>query len=315
MLAIPELGQTVIVGLVALVFSTAAAATMLPVLQRLNSRQKISQYVPEHSEKEGTPTMGGLIILVGCIAGFVAMGEQSWPLLALLFGFGVIGFIDDYVLPRMKEESRGLSWIPKLILQFGVAWVALVIAGFSGWGLAAAGFLIVAFCNAYNFADGLDGLAGGLMLILAKGLAVVALLTGLFVEIGPIVFILGLTMLPFLWLNAPPAKVFMGDVGALPLGALLGYVFLMIGIGTAGQGGVLLALFVLAGVLIAEILPVPLQILSVKLRKGKRLFPRTPIHHAFQHAGMPETRIVWRFLIVQVVLVLLAVGIIAGMQQ
>lgn len=310
MLESAELGRTVLIGSIALGFSCVAAATMMPILNQLNSRQKISQYVPEHAEKEGTPTMGGLIILIGCLAGFAAIGQSALPLFALLLGFGAIGFLDDYILPRIREESRGLSWIPKLILQFGVAWLALAVAGFSGGSLVVACFVVVAFCNAFNFADGMDGLAAGLLIILAKGMATIALMTGSFADVGPALFVIGLTALPFLWLNAPPAKVFMGDVGALPLGALLGYIFLSVGSGSGGDIGVWVSLTLLCGVLIAELLPVPLQILSVKLRKGKRLFPRTPIHHAFQHAGMPETRIVWRFLIVQIVLVLISVGVL-----
>ena len=122
---------------------------------------------------------------------------------------------------------------------------------------------------------------------------------------------LAAAFVPFLFYNAPPAKVFMGDVGALPIGALLGWAFLLVG----RPQGVPMDLnlggaCVMSLLLVAELLPVPLQVLSVKLRKGKRLFPRTPIHHAFQHSGWPETRVVWAFHLVQAVLVAVGVGIV-----
>lgn len=305
---------------VGLACSAIGAPFILKVLVRARSRQTISEYVPEHASKQGTPTMGGLIVLLGLVAGALLSGSGGLvaPLL-LVLGFAAIGFVDDYVVPRTMAGKRGLGWIPKLATQVVAALAALLLGG---WNdpvvLGVAVFLVLFACNAYNFADGMDGLAGGLAVLLAAGLAQVLVMNGLQHGASTCLAALAGAMIPFLFLNAPPAKVFMGDVGALPIGALLGYAFAVAvwpagsrAVGHVGEAHLLLALSLatMGFVLIAELVPVPLQILSVKLRKGKRLFRRTPIHHAFQHAGWPETRVVAMFLLAQFVLVVAALAI------
>jgi phospho-N-acetylmuramoyl-pentapeptide-transferase len=186
--------------------------------------------------------------------------------------------------------------------------------------------------NAYNFSDGLDGLAGGLLIIMSLGLIGMAFILNrqegrslVYAATAiPLGAVIGAT-LPFLALNRRPAKVFMGDVGSLPIGALFGLL-------TAGFLSYLtthleglssptyifspvqrwigfIAVLILSFVMIAELVPVPLQILSVKLRKGKRLFPRTPIHHAFELYGWPEAKITRMFFLVQAICSVLAIVI------
>ncbi len=287
----------------------AASAVAGPLIYRgllaLKSRQIVSEYVPEHRAKQGTPTMGGLIVLAGLLAAGLLVPDTPPAWFVLIVGFGLIGFLDDFVVPRVQKGKRGLGWIPKLVMQFAVAIVAGLLT--SGEGPVAVGivaFLVVAYSNAYNLADGMDGLAGGLALVLAVTIGVFGIVMG--VPSWHLGLCLGLAAatLPFLMLNAPPAKVFMGDVGALPIGAVIGWLLVR----SNGKGVLypvempwLLAALILSLVLIAELVPVPLQILSVKLRQGKRLFPKTPIHHAFEAAGWPETRVAAMFCLTQII--------------
>lgn len=301
--------QLLAIGAVSLLVATVAAPVVLRALIRLRSRQTVSAFVPEHAAKQGTPTMGGLIILLGLLSGLMVARPEGWLApLALILGFGAVGFLDDYVVPRWMPGKRGLGWMPKLALEGLAIGVALWVSGSFAAPIVAAmsAFLVLFYCNAYNFADGLDGLAGTLGVILALSLAGLAAVAGSpLVQVTMVALALG--YVPFLMLNAPPARVFMGDVGALPLGAVLGWAVATLAMPADAARGALgwLGLAVLSGVMVIELVPVPLQILSVKLRKGKRLFPRTPIHHAFQHAGWPETRVTAMFVLVQLVLALM----------
>lgn len=277
--------------------------------------------------------MGGLIILVGLLAAYFigieggalfpnrespAFGSPvrivgnavAWPI--LLLGFGLIGFLDDFAVPKLFPPKRGLGWVPKLVMQFACALPAAWYSGYTDPLTAfEVSFVIVAFSNAFNFSDGMDALAGGLAVILGLSLAGI----GYFWHAPLCQMWLSLTVvgasLPFLVLNAPPAKVFMGDVGSLPIGAVLGWLTLQSG----GQHellpsspGWVVSVFLLSLVLIAELVPVPLQILSVKLRK-KRLFPKTPIHHAFESAGWSEYRVVSMFHLFQAIASFAAISV------
>lgn len=297
-------------GLVLLSASAAGLVVSWPVmwmLRAMKSRQTISQYAPEgHQKKQGTPTMGGFIILLA-----VALTFALWPTglrvpLLLLVGFALIGFIDDYVWPKLKPGSRGLAWKPKLLLQFVAAGAPLALTGNPlDWSLAGLAILIVAFANAFNFADGLDGLAGGLLAIIGGAFALIGMRAGN----EPLVVVGAACAggaIAFLFWNAPPAKVFMGDVGALPLGALIGWMAIQSTAPGIRESADLTVPIALSGLLIAELVPVPMQILSVKLFK-RRIFPATPIHHGFEVKGWPESRIVWTFLLVQVLLAGIAV--------
>lgn len=318
--------------------SAVLAYPIWKLLLLTKSRQTISQYAPEgHQVKQGTPTMGGLIIMVGYIVTVVVSLFIAGPtgtdyfdrvkpsFLVLAIGFMLIGFVDDFVVPRVFKGKRGLGWKQKIIMQFGLAILGTGLC--YGWKLdfpfAASMFLILFFSNAYNFSDGLDGLAGTLLLGLVLGIGGIALMTAWMQPIALMVLPLAGAVIPFLYLNAPPAKVFMGDAGSLPIGAILGLAVscltfapgwsLVDSVTTlpmAGHSPVNAALIVLSLMMVVELVPVPLQILSVKLRK-KKIFPYTPIHHAFEKAGWPETRVVGMFSLTQLVLSILGITIVA----
>lgn len=302
----------------ALAAAVLAAAPVLRMLQALKSRQTVSQYAPEsHQVKQGTPTMGGILILVGILVAAVVVGEGGAPALVALWmlGFALIGFADDFVVPRLLAGKRGLGWKQKFGAQAAIA--VLTVPGL-GWewsaaNVAVAVFVVLFFCNAFNFSDGLDGLAGSLGIVMALGFGALAALS----EVGMWVAVFGAlagAIVPFLYLNAPPAKVFMGDVGSLPIGAAFGIgacgLLWPRGLGHAAEIWVAPGLALLSLVMIAELVPVPLQVLSVKLT-GRRLFLMTPIHHAFEKRGWPETRIVFAFVLVQFAVAVAAIAISA----
>lgn len=310
--------QAFVAALISFVAALVAAPLVMAALRKSQSVQKVSEYVPEHAAKQGTPTMGGVIVLVGVLAGMVYGGFGQFLVPAvLLLGFAIIGFVDDYVMPRTGAKIRGLGWKQKFMMQIVVAVLAYFWDGVrEPWAMAFLVFVVMFFANAFNFVDGMDTLAGGVAVMLAIGFAIAARasMTDLLAEKSVLIVLASVAagFVPFLYLNAPPAKVFMGDVCALPIGALLGWAFLEAGRPSAmvPNSYNLAALIVMSLLLVAELVPVPLQIASVKLRKGRRLFPRTPIHHAFQHAGWPETRVVWAFHLVQAVLIAVGVGML-----
>lgn len=299
-----------IAALAGLIGSAIAAPVVYRALLRTNSRQTISAHVPEHAAKQGTPTMGGLIILIGLLIGMAAVWEANLlPSIVLVLGFGLAGFIDDYVVPKMMAGKRGLGWKQKLLLEVGAVVAAVVLSGHRDpLYISAAFFIILFYSNAYNFSDGMDTLSGGLGVLICLGLMAMGALNGQVFATMPVLAAMGASFLPFLLLNAPPAKVFMGDVGALPLGAVMGLAVLELAVPQGTPRFDLWPMLALISfVMAAELIPAPLQVASAKLRKGKRLFPfRTPVHHAFQHAGWPETRVVWLFHIVQAMCVLVA---------
>jgi phospho-N-acetylmuramoyl-pentapeptide-transferase len=323
---------------IAFAVSALCAYPIWRLLLLTKSRQTVSEYAPEgHQVKQGTPTMGGLIIMAGYLAAVVGSYFLPIPseiayldrvkpaILVLAIGFMLVGFVDDFVVPRMIKGKRGLGWKQKILMQFGLA---IFAAGINyGWQIdfpfAASVFLILFFSNAYNFSDGLDGLSGTLLLGLVAGIVGIGLLTAWMEPVLAMVLPFAGAVIPFLYLNSPPAKVFMGDAGSLPIGAVLGLAVSCLtfapgwslidattSLASAGSSPVNAACTVLALIMVVELVPVPLQILSVKLRK-KRLFPYTPIHHAFEKAGWPETRVVGLFSLTQLVLAFLAVTIVA----
>lgn len=322
---------------VSAVVAGVCAFPIYKLLLKMKSRQIVSQYVEEHLKKQGTPTMGGIITVVGVLAAMVyALSFHLYDdrlmrgALTVFGGFALLGFADDYIVPKLLVGTRGLGWKQKLLGQIFLAGAAAWLghAGHvSALGIGISVFLILFFSNAYNFADGMDGLASSILVIFAGGLV------GLGLVFGQADATLGLCgalvggIIPFLFLNAPPAKMFMGDVGALPIGALLGFIVdtmlrpgvrpislrqpESLGILPANAPHLLLPILVASLVLIAELVPVPLQVASVKFRK-KRLFPMTPIHHAFEKAGWPETRVVYCFALVQALCSALAIGLALG---
>lgn len=322
--------------------ATIVALPLYIALKRLKSQQTVSQYAPStHQVKQGTPTMGGLVFLAGfLVAAWLLRWTELQPIslaaLVLFVAFAAIGLLDDFIVPKWIKGKRGLGWKQKIVLQAAAAGVAMYLhsgtAGDFRW--FAAVFVILFVANAYNFVDGLDGLAGSVLLIYGGGLMVLAFAG---VEVPEAAVLCGALMgaaIPFLALNAPPAKWFMGDVGALPIGATLGLAVVLVlsplghemqpitahgipaveaswlqSLKMLWRPEMLAPMLVLNLVLIVELVPVPIQILWVKLFK-KRLFPYTPIHHAFEKVGWPESRVVWSFVLAQLVLSLLAVSML-----
>ena len=292
-----------------------------------------------HLQKSGTPTMGGGLILVAMGLGTFLWADLSsrfvWILLATTLGFGLIGFYDDY-LKLVVGNSKGLAARYKYLAQsvvglaaaltlhhlrqspaetslyvpfFKAVAVPMSTAGF----LALSYFVIVGTSNAVNLTDGLDGLAIMPAVMVAAALGVFAYVTGNFkfatyLQIPYIpgvgeALIFSATLvgagLGFLWFNSYPAQVFMGDVGALAIGASLGTLAVIV-----RQE---IVLFVMGGVFVLEKVSVMLQVASFKLR-GKRIFRMAPIHHHFELKGWPEPKVIVRFWIISFVLVLVGLA-------
>jgi phospho-N-acetylmuramoyl-pentapeptide-transferase len=283
-----------------------------------------------HLAKRGTPTMGGLLILISVAISVLLWMDLSnpyvWACLLVTAGFGLIGFLDDYDKVK-KAHHAGLSGRMRLLLEFVIAGAAtwlMVESGGSqlylpfvqgpvidlGWAYIAFGaFVIVAFGNAVNLTDGLDGLATMPVIIASMAFLLIAYLVGnvKFAEYLGIPHITGtgdLTVLllaiigaglAFLWFNAPPAAVFMGDTGSLALGGALGAV----AVATHHE----FVLVIIGGLFVLEALSVIIQVFFYK-RTGKRVFRMAPIHHHFEHLGWSEPTVVIRFWIISFVLAL-----------
>jgi len=283
-----------------------------------------------HLAKRGTPTMGGLMILTSLTAAMLLWMDFSnrylWACLFITVGFGLIGFLDDY--DKVKKRShQGVSGRTRLLAEFLVAGIgALVIAHGAGTELYIpfyngpvidlgpfyipfAAFVIVAFGNSVNLTDGLDGLATMPVIIASLAFLVIAYLAGnaIFAGYLGIPYVAGsgeLTVLcsaivgaglAFLWFNAPPAAVFMGDTGSLALGGALG------AIAVATQHEIVLG--IIGGLFVVEALSVIIQVVVYK-RTGKRVFRMAPIHHHFEQLGWSEPTVVIRFWIISFVLAL-----------
>lgn len=284
----------------------------IPLLKKIRVRQRINDYVDGHRSKSGTPTMGGIIFIVPTLVTTISLlvtnrMKFSVNLLIVLFVFfsyAVIGFIDDFISVRMKR-NKGLSVYQKLFLQFIVALVFYILyrhftsndsvlrITFLGLNLDLGWFygifiliLLVGFSNAVNLSDGLDGLAGGLSLVAFLAFGVLAWgsfwIEG-YQEIGVFCFILVGALMGFLIYNTHPAKVFMGDMGSLSLGATMATISIL----TSHE----LSLFLIGGVFVIETLSVIIQVSSYILFH-KRVFLMTPIHHHFEKLGWMETDIV-----------------------
>jgi len=323
--------------------SLLVALFLGPVVIRKLIRCQIGQTIrlegpKSHLQKSGTPTMGGVLILIAVIFSVFLWADLNsryiWVLLFVLTGFGIIGFIDDYRKLILKN-SRGLLPRQKFLWQsligFGVAvflfWTAefsvetrLIIPFFKSLsfelGVVYIFFVyvvIVGTSNAVNLTDGLDGLAILPIVMIAGALGIFAYVGGNvnFAKYLLIPYVPGIgdvaifcsaivgAGLGFLWFNTYPALIFMGDVGALGLGAALGTIAVIV-----RQE---LVLMIMGGVFVLETMSVILQVGSFKLR-GKRIFKMAPIHHHFELKGWPEPRIIVRFWIITCILVLLGLA-------
>ena len=285
-------------------------------------------------EKQGTPTMGGLLILVSLTVATLLWADLTnayvWAVLVVTLSYGLLGFVDDY-LKVARRSSEGVSGWLKILFQFVVgagvaAWVisletpalagTVAVPFFKdvlialGWGFVIFGALVlIGASNAVNLTDGLDGLAIVPVMIAAATFLVIAYLVGNvkfseYLQIhyvagtGELAVLLGALIgagLGFLWYNAPPAMVFMGDTGSLSLGGAIGAVAIAIKHE--------LVLLIVGGLFVMEAVSVIVQVVSFKLT-GKRVFRMAPIHHHFEQLGWRESTIVIRFWIIAVVLAL-----------
>jgi len=308
-------------------------------IRSLRAKQ-IGQYIredgpPNHKGKEGTPTMGGcLIIPIIMISTFLWSDYENlytWLVTFVISSYGIIGFLDDY-LKVIRKSSQGLSMKAKFLLQLFVALVVAVIlhghAGYDSrlnlpffktvapdlgaWYIPMSMFIIVGASNAVNLTDGLDGLAIGPVIVAFGSYMVFSYLAGnvkiaSYLQIpyvagaGELSIMCGAVVgagLGFLWYNAYPAEVFMGDVGSLPLGAVLGTVAVI----TKQE----LVLIPLGGIFVFEALSVIFQVAYFKMTGGQRIFRMAPIHHHFELKGWPESKVTVRFWILAIILALLS---------
>lgn len=300
--------------LVAMVIAVLAGPRYIRWLQRRGIGQNIRDLTPErHSAKQGTPTMGGLLILGAAFIPYFIFASKNVPSLVvfiLTFGSGGIGLADD-LIKKYRQRSLGLSARVKLGLQVPLVAIAVFVAlrfggvdteltvPFFRSGLVIGGFyyvfaffLISGFSNAVNLTDGLDGLAAGTVAVALFACAGIAFLRG---ETDLAIFAACLTgaCVGFLWYNSHPAAVFMGDTGSLALGAGLG------GMAVATQTEILVLL--IGGLFVVEALSVMIQVVSFRLFH-KRVFLMTPIHHHFELKGWSETKIIVRFWIISAIL-------------
>jgi phospho-N-acetylmuramoyl-pentapeptide-transferase len=322
--------------LTALFLSFMLGPPLIRKLASLRVGQPIREIGPDHADKAGTPTMGGLLILLSLLVSVLLWSNLDtrfvWIVLSVTVGFGVLGFIDDYQKVT-QGHSGGISARKKLFWQTLIA-LAVAIAIYSdpafdaelavpffknftpnlGWGyIPLAAFVIVGASNAVNLTDGLDGLAIGPVMIAAATFLVLAYAAGhagiaeyLAIKAvpgaGTLAIFCGALIgggLGFLWFNASPAQLFMGDVGSLALGGALGTMAVLI------RQEVLLAL--VGGVFVIETLSVVIQVAWFKLT-GNRVFLMAPIHHHFEKLGWPEQKIVVRFWIISIILALVALS-------
>ena len=282
----------------------------IPFLRRLKFGQYIREEGPEsHQKKSGTPTMGGLIILISVVITsllFVGDYPDIIPILFTSIGFGLIGFLDDYIKVVMKRNLGLKAW-QKMLGQLLVTGVFVYyVQNFTAVGTG----LVIPFSdkvldinslyipfvfvvmlgtvNGVNFTDGLDGLASGVTILVATFFTMIAI--SFEADISPITCAVGGSLLGFLVYNVYPAKVFMGDTGSLALGGFVA--------STAFVLRMPLYIAIIGIVYLLEVISVILQVVYFKLTHGKRLFKMAPIHHHFELCGWSETRVVAVFCIV-----------------
>ncbi|WP_438316896.1 phospho-N-acetylmuramoyl-pentapeptide-transferase [Sporosarcina sp. FA9] len=304
------LTTTLIAIAVGFTLSIVSGYIIIPVLRRMKFGQSIREEGPKnHQKKAGTPTMGGLIFTLSIIISTLALSyiyevltTQTIVLLLVLIGFGVIGFLDDFIIV-VKKKNDGLTSLQKLIGQILVAVAAFFLLKLGSFdttvalpftdfkvelGIFYVAFLIfwlVGFSNAVNLTDGLDGLVAGTSSIAFAAFGVLAISNETLaqLDIAMFAFVVSGAMLGFLIFNLKPAHVFMGDTGSLALGGAMAMVAVLM-----KQE---LLLLIIGIVYVIETASVILQVISFKLT-GKRIFKMSPIHHHFELSGWSEWKIV-----------------------
>jgi len=300
-----------IFAIIALLITFILVPVLIPTLKRMKFGQSIREEGPQsHMKKTGTPTMGGLTFLISIIIA-IFFTDHSNPIILLLFvtiGFGLIGFIDDYIIV-VKKNNQGLTSKQKFLAQIAIAIIFFILSDvfhliefstsinipFTNFGIplsfAYVIFIVfwqVGFSNAVNLTDGLDGLATGLSIIGFTMYAIMSFMLNA-PAIGTFCIIMIFALLGFLPYNLNPAKVFMGDTGSLALGGIFATISIML-----NQE---FSLLFVGLVFVIETLSVMLQVSSYKLTK-KRIFKMTPIHHHFELSGWSEWKVVSVFWLV-----------------
>ncbi|MCM0756659.1 phospho-N-acetylmuramoyl-pentapeptide-transferase [Desulfovibrio aminophilus] len=323
--------------LTALVLTIVFGPAMIRWLTKLKCGQYIREDGPQHQCKQGTPTMGGLLVGLAVVGSTLLWADLRnhyiWLALFVFTGFGAVGFADDYI-KVVKKRNKGLSARAKFLAQLFVAGAAVTALIFEpvystklsvpffkyfvpdlGWFyLPFALVVLIGSSNGVNLTDGLDGLAIGPTVVAAATFAIfvyaaghagiadylnIAHLPG----VGEVTIICGALVgagLGFLWYNAYPAQVFMGDVGSLSMGGLLGFISVL-----CKQE---LLLVLVGGVFVFETLSVILQVGYFKVTGGKRIFRMAPLHHHFEMKGVPESKIIIRFWILSILMALMALS-------
>lgn len=298
---------------------------VIPFLRRLKFGQFIREEGPEsHKKKSGTPTMGGIVILVSIVVTslfYIKDYPNIIPIMFVTLGFGLIGFLDDYIKIVMKRNLGLRAW-HKMLLQIIVTAVfgyylknytdvgtTIMIPFTKGeyvdisWLFLPMLFIVVlGTVNGSNFTDGLDGLESGVTVLIATFFSVVAIIApiGMNSGISPITCAVVGSLLGFLIYNVYPARVFMGDTGSLALGGFVA--------STAYMLRMPLFIIIVALIYLVEVLSVIIQVVYFKATHGKRFLKMAPIHHHFELCGWSETRVVAVFSIITAVLCLVAFG-------
>ncbi|PYT12270.1 MAG: phospho-N-acetylmuramoyl-pentapeptide-transferase [Acidobacteria bacterium] len=332
--------RTALATLTALLISLALGPRLIRRLRDFQIGQQIRPEGPRsHQSKKGTPTMGGLLVIIAVALPSLLWADLTnpfvWMVLVSMLLYGVIGFADDYLkITRMRSlgltfrQKMLFQWIAALLLGLWLLWLAgqgrystqFSFPFFKKWTPEMGSFylpwamlVIVGAANAVNLTDGLDGLAIGSSLIASGTYAILAYIVGHakvagYLDVpnvkggGELAIICGALVgasLGFLWFNCNPAQVFMGDVGSMAIGATLGTVAVLI-------KQEILLVFV-GGLFVIEAMSVILQVASYRLR-GKRIFRMAPLHHHFELAGWPEQKVVIRFWIVALIFSLLSLS-------
>ena len=318
MLEITQLTYTAIIGFLIVVI---LGPIFIPMLAKFKFGQTVRDDGPQtHLQKNGTPTMGGVIMIIAILITGLTRAKIDKDLLVGLIcitGFGFVGFLDDFIKIKMKR-SLGLKAYQKIILQFGLALfvsyyqysaspsATQIMIPFTDYIINLGPlyvpimmFVIIGTVNAVNLTDGLDGLASGITLIVSIFFMLLAISVGNS-DVAILAAATGGACLGFLGFNSYPAKVFMGDTGSMALGGAV--------VSFAVLTNSVLLIPIVGGIYFAEAISVIIQVTSFRLT-GKRVFKMAPIHHHFEQCGWPETRVVFVFWIATVVLAW--IGIIA----
>jgi phospho-N-acetylmuramoyl-pentapeptide-transferase len=329
--------RSMLAMLTALVLSIVFGPAFIGWLKKIKCGQYIQEDGPKHQSKAGTPTMGGAFLGLCLLTSVLMWGNLENPYLWLTIfvfaGFGLVGFVDDYI-KEVRKNNQGLTartkFVAQVIVACGALTILITLPGYSSelmvpffktirpdlgwWYMPFALLVMVGSSNGVNLTDGLDGLAIGPSVVSTGCLGIFLYLAG-HVElarylqvayipgVGEVAVFCGAMVgagLGFLWFNAYPAQVFMGDVGSLSIGGTLGFMAVL-----CKQE---LLLVIIGGLFVIETLSVVLQVGYFKMSGGKRIFRMAPLHHHFELKGIPESKIIIRFWILSILLCFMALA-------